>query len=381
MRRLLLLALFAAPMPYVLTTTDPVAAQEKKKGGGPPKAKAWDDVTKAAAAYLKGTQADDGTWSKATHPGITAVVLNGLFKTGSLPATDPGAARALAFVESMADPADGSLAAGDAIRHKYYVTSVNLQALKSSGVKKYDPLIAKAVTYFLTNQVGQKDGKTKDDPNYGGFGYGPTARGDMSNTHFALDALVAGGVPKDDAVFKRALVFVSRTQNLKSEHNDQPWAGKINDGSFIYVLPQPGGTQPADAERPGYGSMTFAGLKSFTYCGVSPDDARYKKAMEWVVKNYSVDVNPGRGDGAGGQGYYYYLVAMARCFDALGVDEITDANGKKHDWRADITKALANRQRPDGSWGNNFAMWMESNPDLDTAYALIALSYTKPKGK
>ena len=70
---------------------------------------------------------------------------------------------------------------------------------------------------------------------------------------------------------------------------------------------------------------------------------------------------------------------MARALDTLGVDEVTDANGKVHDWRAEITRALSNRQKRDGSWGNDFAMWMEGDPNLDTAYALIALGYTKPK--
>lgn len=51
------------------------------------------------------------------------------------------------------------------------------------------------------------------------------------------------------------------------------------------------------------------------------------------------------------------------------------------DWRADITRAPANRQRADGSWGSDFKTWMEGNSNLDTAYALIALSYTKPKTK
>ena len=87
----------------------------------------------------------------------------------------------------------------------------------------------------------------------------------------------------------------------------------------------------------------------------------------------------GRAEGAGGQGYFYYLVAMVRCFDTLGVDEFTDANGKKHDWRAEISRALTFRQQKDGSWSNNFSTWMEGNPDLDTGYALIALSYTRPK--
>lgn len=375
-RRIALVALLA------LT---PVALAQPTQPRPPrPAAKSWDEVADAAVVYLKGTQAEDGSWSKTTHVGITAVVLNGLFKSGKLKADDPMAAKGLKFIEGMVDPKAGHIASGkEEIRHKFYTTTVNMSALKLSGDKKYDPTVAAAAKYLIASQVGGEDGKKQDDPNFGGFGYGPGTRGDMSNTHFALDALVLSGTSKDDAVFKRAGVFVSRCQNVKGEHNDQPWASKLDDGSFIYVLPaaQPGGgtgPSPSDA-RPGYGSMTYAGLKCLAYCGVGKDDPRYKKALEWVGKNYSVDVNPGRQEGAGGQGYYYYLVSMAKCLDALGIDEVTDSAGKTHDWRADITRALANRQKKDGSWGNDFAQWMESNADLDTAYALIALGYTKPK--
>ncbi|QEL15822.1 prenyltransferase/squalene oxidase repeat-containing protein [Limnoglobus roseus] len=349
-------------------------AQEKKGGG--PKAKSWDEVADAAVGYLKTTQAEDGSWSKPTHVGITGVVLQGLFKSGKVTATDPMAAKGLKFVEGFVNAKDGSLAGeGDAVRHKFYMTATNLQAFKASGDKKYDPTVAAAAAYFKKGQVGADDAKPQTDVNFGGFGYGPGARGDISNTHFALDALVAAGTPKDDVAFKKAVVFVSRMQNLKGEFNDQPWADKINDGSFIYVA----GT--GDAARPGYGSMTYAGLKCLALCGVSKDDPRHKKAMEWIAKNYSVDINPGRQEGAGGQGYYYYLVSMARCFTTLGLDEVTDANGKVHDWRAEITRALANRQKRDGSWSSDFPVWMESDPNLDVGYALIALSYTKPKAK
>jgi squalene-hopene/tetraprenyl-beta-curcumene cyclase len=69
---------------------------------------------------------------------------------------------------------------------------------------------------------------------------------------------------------------------------------------------------------------------------------------------------------------------MAKCLSALEVDEVTDAAGKKHNWRADILGALARRQRPDGSWINN-GHWMEADPNLVTGYALMALSYCNPK--
>jgi squalene-hopene/tetraprenyl-beta-curcumene cyclase len=114
---------------------------------------------------------------------------------------------------------------------------------------------------------------------------------------------------------------------------------------------------------------------------VSRDDPRVRKAIEWLAKNYSVDVNPGRQDGAGGQGYYYYLLTLAKAFDALGEDEFTDAAGKKHDWRADITRALVNRQKRDGSWSNDFPTWMEGDPNLCTGYALQTLAVSRPKSK
>jgi len=62
----------------------------------------------------------------------------------------------------------------------------------------------------------------------------------------------------------------------------------------------------------------------------------------------------------------------------LGVDEIVDAAGVKHDWRADITTALAKRQRPDGSWIND-NHWMEADPNLVTGHALTGIGHCKPK--
>jgi squalene-hopene/tetraprenyl-beta-curcumene cyclase len=198
-----------------------------------------------------------------------------------------------------------------------------------------------------------------------------------------LDALVAAGVPKTDPAFRNAAIFVSRCQNLKGEKNDQPWAGKINDGSFIYSAAAGGQTKVMDGARPdgglpGYGSMTYAGIKSLIYCGVSRDDERVKTAYDWIRKNYTVDRNPGMPEGREQWGLYYYYHTMAKCLDVLGVDEVVDAAGNRHDWRADITAALARRQRPDGSWVNQ-NHWMEGNPQLVTGYALMALSYCKPK--
>src|SRR5205807_665984 len=136
--------------------------------------------------------------------------------------------------------------------------------------------------------------------------------------------------------------------NLKGEHNDQPWAGEINDGSFIYSAAAGGSTKvdgPYPHGFPGYGSMTYAGIKSMIYCGVSKDDPRVQKAYEWIQKHYTVDENPGMPKAHSQWGLYYYYHTMAKCLSLLGIDEVVDAEGRKHDWRADITAALARPQR------------------------------------
>src|SRR5436305_77023 len=73
---------------------------------------------------------------------------------------------------------------------------------------------------------------------------GPNSRPNLSNTAFMMEALRDSGLPADDPALRRALVFVSRCQNLKGEFNDQPWAGKVSDGGFIYTAAD-GGSSPA----------------------------------------------------------------------------------------------------------------------------------------
>src|SRR5258708_11117777 len=54
----------------------------------------------------------------------------------------------------------------------------------------------------------------------GGFGYDSKNRPDMSNSGFALEALAAAGVKQDNPAFKKATVFLSRSQNLKGRSEE-----------------------------------------------------------------------------------------------------------------------------------------------------------------
>jgi squalene-hopene/tetraprenyl-beta-curcumene cyclase len=120
--------------------------------------------------------------------------------------------------------------------------------------------------------------------------------------------------------------------------------------------------------------MTYSGLKSFLYAGVSKDDPRVKAAVDWVRRHYTLDENPGMGQA----GLYYYYHTFAKALQALGQDRLEDADGVKHDWRAELFEALRKRQRPDGRFINPAdKSFGEADPNLATAFALLALSYTR----
>jgi squalene-hopene/tetraprenyl-beta-curcumene cyclase len=357
-----------------------LTAQPAKKSPPDPK-----KAAEQAVAFLKSTQAPDGSWGGQAAPGMTGLVTAALIKGGGLTPEDPAVAKALKYIESLIDAKEGHIAGAQAKLGQFnYPTCANLMALSAADPegKKYKPAIEAAANLLKKIQWDESEEKKPSDVIYGGAGYGGGTRPDLSNTHFFIDALITAGVPNTDPAYKKALVFVSRCQNLKSEFQDQPWAEKINDGSFIYTAA--GDTRGAigdDGTKPGYGSMTYAGLKCLFAGGVGKDDVRVKGALGWLAKNYTVDLNPGMPPGSGTRGLYYYLLVMAKALELTGEEIFTTADGVKHEWRKEIAASLLNRQRKDGSWQNDIPNWMESNPDLCTAYALMTLSYLSPKSK
>jgi squalene-hopene/tetraprenyl-beta-curcumene cyclase len=244
---------------------------------------------------------------------------------------------------------------------------------------RYDRVIEAGRNFLKTMQWDEGENKPKRDAFYGGAGYGGTnSRPDLSNTTFFMEALRDTGLPADDPALQKALVFVSRCQNLKSEFNDQAWADKVNDGGFIYTAAN-GGSSFAGKEANGglhsYAGMTYAGLKSMIYAGLTADDPRVKAALAYVEKHYTLDENPGMGQA----GLYYYYHTFAKALNLLDRPTLTDASGQSHDWRADLTAALAKRQNRDGSWVNPADRFLEGDPNLVTAYGLLALAYARPK--
>jgi squalene-hopene/tetraprenyl-beta-curcumene cyclase len=349
----------------------------------PSDAKAYGQAVDKAIEYLstKG-QAQDGSFTAQAGPGVTAIVVTSILSQGRSP-DDPVVAKALKYLEKFIQP-DGGIYEPKNF-YKNYETSLGLMAFSAankSGKNEQFAKIVKNAEKFL-KEIQWDERQSQDEAYYGGAGYGKSKRPDLSNTQFMLDALRSAGAGPDDPAVKKALIFVSRCQNLETEHNTLPFASKNPDGGFYYT-PAGGGTSQAGEVLPNgglrsYGSMTYAGLKSMIYAGVSPDDPRVKAAVKWIQKNYTLKANPGMAKPE--EGLYYYYHTFAKALDAIGKPELVDDKGARHDWRQELTAELISRQQANGTWVNNADRWMEGDPNLVTAYSLLALSYCKPTAK
>ncbi|MDR3634782.1 MAG: terpene cyclase/mutase family protein [Isosphaeraceae bacterium] len=337
-----------------------------------------DELMAKGVAFLKPRQAEDGSWSgNRKEPGITALVVTALLRTRRVTPAEPAVTKALTYLEQFLG-SDGGLSEAP---HSNYSTSIALMAFHEANKDgRYARVIKGGQEFLKKMQWDESEGKSQDSDFYGGAGYGGNnSRPDLSNTAFLVEALRDTGLPADDPGLKKALVFVSRCQNLKSEFNDRPWAGKVDDGGFIYTAANGGSSVAGKTENGGlrsYAAMTYAGLKSMIYAGLAPDDPRVKAAYAYISKHYDVDENPGLGQ----RGLYYYYQTFARTLDLVGKPTLTDASGKEHDWRAELVAALAKRQDANGSWVNRSDSFMEGDPNLVTSYALLALAYTRGKG-
>ncbi|MDA0282280.1 MAG: terpene cyclase/mutase family protein [Planctomycetota bacterium] len=331
-----------------------------------------DQVRSRAVRFLKLTQSEDGTWTSANVPGITALCVTSLLQNG-VPADDPAVARGLTFLTSLVRDNGGIY--HPQTQHRNYETSIAMLALSAANSdRKYNVILRNAEKFLRGLQWDEDEEQKPEDPGYGGAGYGKHQRPDLSNTQFLLEALKSAGVKSDDPAMQKALLFVSRCQNLETEHNNTPFAAKINDGGFYYT-PAAGGTSQAGLDANGglrsYASMTYAGLKSMVYAGLGKDDPRVKAALNWIQKFYSVKENPGLGK----QGLYYYYHTFAKTLSVLEIEEVKDAEGTTHDWRTELVATLAQQQKSNGSWINEADRWYEGDPNLVTAYTLLALSH------
>ncbi len=295
------------------------------------------------------------------HPGTTALAALAMVTSG-MSKDDPRVAPSLAALAKLAKP-DGAIFDKD---YPVYVTAIATLAFQQAGA--HPELVAKAQRWLADKQFGEKHEVDGKNPNYGGVGYGVDEKhpdADLSNLHFALDAIKDAPLTDRAEVLARAQKFLERCQN-RTESNDQKWAA--NDGGFVY---KPGASKAGATASSG--SMTYAGIAGFLYTQADAKDPRVAAALDYIRANYSVDENPGMGL----KGLYYHHHMMARALGLVGQRTLVDGDGQSHDWPVELVGKLVSMQKPDGSWANTDETFWENNPAIASSRAVLALGHAR----
>lgn len=271
--------------------------------------------------YLRNAQRADGTWDDfgSYEGGTTALAILALITAG-VDKDDPAVKKGLAALLP--------------VRHdRTYVVSLKAMALAAADPVRYRDHIQACADDLARWQL--------DD---GTWSYGSPARfrtrGDNSNTQYALLGLheaAKAGARVNQNVFDRSDRWFRRTM--------------ADDGGWRYV-----GTSGTKL-----GTMTAAAVASLHITGGSvhnsqergfvdgaaPNCGRYIQdthilaGMEWLAKNFSVNVPP---NGALVHLYYWYYA-----FERVGVLTGQRYIGE-HDWFRLGAERLVNMQQPNGSW-------------------------------
>lgn len=333
-------------------------------------------------SWLEKNQNTNGFWTTPEHPAVTALALTSYrLQPGVLEQKDePGSVkRGYAYLMSCVQP-DGGIYRKEMAS---YNTSVALTALVLGNHPEFQTAILNARKFIIGLQSDLGEPGKVDTASAGGIGYAKSdKRPDLSNTSWALEALyLSKNYVKDknlpdasDLNWQAAVHFIECCQNLPS-HNREAWASDDpqNKGGFIYA---PGQSMAGQTNLPSgrvalrsYGSMSYAGLLSYVYADLKPEDPRVAAVMEWLRTNYTVDENPA----LGAEGLYYYYLVMSKALALYGADSFQTRNGRTVRWREDLALKLINLQHADGSWVHTDARWWEKDPILVTSFSLIAL--------
>jgi len=356
-----------------------------------------------AADWIVTQQDEKGAW-KAGLPGkeqpsiaYTGLIVAALAEAPAdlrakyRPAIDKG----VAYIVSKQNT-DGSFGEGPAGGYyKVYTTSIALMSLSLASPDKKDA-IGNARGYLKSNQL-------KEGPDKGSLGYGDkepkfengklvekSSIPNLSTTGFAAEGMARSGLPKDDQFWKLVIEYVQKCQNNSETNTDAAFVARLkekglsvgDDGGLFYAA------DPADTKAgtvkltdktiiQSYGSMTYDGIKTYLYSGLSKDDPRVKAALDWVRKNYSVEAHPGFAFDAKRthlMGLFYYYLLMARAFDALGEKTFTTFDGKVHKWANELGEQLLKIQKEEKMWVNENPRWWEADPLLVTSYVLNTLN-------
>jgi hypothetical protein len=309
-----------------------------------------------AVAYLKQQQRSDGSWPDyLTQPGgVTGLCALALLNAGVSPA-DPALQKALNNLRKRRPQTT-------------YVVALQTMVLCRAEPEKDQVLVRKNVEWLQRTQV-------RDGPRPGTWSY-PSGQGDGSNAQFALLALheaeraaeagLIQGVEIHQDTWERARAYWEKAQN--------------DDGSWPYY-------RPADRGMAGTGSMTCAGISSMVIASDMIDatdakvdgdqiDACYRagnesarhieRGLDWLAKNFSVELNPGQSRETW---HMYYLYGLERAGRLTARRFIGN-----HDWYREGAEHLIRKKQDNLSGFFAGGGHAEDDRNISTSLALLFLS-------
>jgi hypothetical protein len=369
----------------------------------PAKIQRIDDALAQASRFVIGRQSVDGGWRSPTYgafkegDSLTGIALVALAQAaagrarGTLECCEKGAAYLAGFVKD-----DGSIDGGPhGLNYSVYTAATAVMALSAPGMESRRRARDAWLTYLRGRQLVEELGWQIGDREYGGWGFSsvlprkpgpgqpvlPLTESNLSATVFALEALHAAGGTADDPALKKALVFVERCQNWKSDRPDFT----LDDGGFFFIYDDPvrnkAGVSGKDADGrvrfASYGSMTADGLRALLACGLTESHPRVSAARRWLVSHFSPDSHPGHyapdREPNREAVYFYYCASAAHALRNTEAKEVGAEPGRLA-WAELLADALLKRQRADGSWSNSAVAVREDDPIVATCLAITALA-------
>lgn len=334
------------------------------------------------AHWLSGQQQANGCWAVPDSPALTGLSMWALQKTDPQEYAE-AINRAMVFILTSVHE-DGSIWRSPAVDRKggglaNYNTAICMSALHALNRPELVPVVQQARSYLARMQYDQ--GGIYE----GGMGYDADQRrpyADLSNSYMAYEAmrltqdvedLRTADEAKADLDWEAAQAFLSQVQNLPGV-NTNNWVSDSADdrGGFAYTPGAGASTTNAEGviKLRSYGSMTYAGLLSLIYAKVNAQDPRVQAATDWAAAHWTLDENPGMGP----EGLYYFYNVLSKSLAAAHIDPLTQPDGTLIPWREDLAQKLISLQHPDGFWVNENNRWWEADPNLVTAYTILALS-------
>jgi hypothetical protein len=364
-----------------------------------------DNALARGGNYLVQQQNDDGYWRSNVYgllkdgPSLTALAL------WALPSRDDhrGARnRGFETMRRLLRQENGQWRVVEKLEYPVYTASLMILADRLNFQKGGPAWLA----VLREHQFDARNGWTKDDPFFGGWGYtkappvkpkdgssvSPLDEPNLSATAFAVEAIHAviweKGAYSGMTIQPESQIaadFVERCQNWKLRAPADDAA--FNDGGFHFMLGDSVRNKPGVAGVDSTGATRFRSYGSATADGAwtllmakrhLQHNQREVAAQNWLIEHFDGMKHPGNyaDDRRSLQPAldYYYARALLRAghhFTTTNASE--DLILRDHRWVERIAKELLERQQPDGSWRNPAVDVREDDPLIATSFALVAL--------